>query len=79
MRIFFAHNTSDQGIINRSIERLIEIGLDKSKIEINYNTFELQKDDLFISYEPPDLVIRRVYERKDNGMVKMKSDKMLRL
>ena len=79
MKIFFAPNTSDQDLVNRSIEKLSQIGFDRQSIQINYNTYELESGDIFVSYDPPDLVIRRVYEKKSNGMVKMKSARVIKL
>jgi len=35
--------------------------------------------DLYISYDPPDLVVRVVYEKKLSWMVKMKSAAMIKL
>jgi hypothetical protein len=33
----------------------------------------LEKNDLYVSYDPPDLVVRIVYDKKENGMIKMKN------
>jgi hypothetical protein len=78
-RVFLAPNTSDEDLVGRAKARLRESGIAGEKIEINYNTQELQKGDLFISYDPPDLVVRLVYEKKQSGIVKMKSTCMIRL
>jgi hypothetical protein len=72
-RIFLAPNSSDQELVTRAKERLNENGIDKDRIEINYDVQQLRTGDIYASYEPPDLVIRVVYEKKPNGMVKMKS------
>lgn len=34
---------------------------------------QLNTGDIYISYDPPDLVVRVVYEKKLSGMVKIKS------
>ncbi|HET9806061.1 MAG TPA: hypothetical protein VFP49_04045 [Nitrososphaeraceae archaeon] len=46
---------------------------------INYNTNDLEEGDLYISYDPPDLIIRNVYQKKNSGIIKMKSIAMIRL
>jgi hypothetical protein len=79
MKVYFAPNTSDQEIVERAVRRLVENGIKEEFIEINYNTQELEKGDLYISYDPPDLVIRNVYDKKPNGLVKMNSSAMIKL
>jgi len=78
-RVFFVPNTSDQEIVDKAIKILISNGINKNDIQINYNTNELEEGDLFISYEPPDLVIRNVYQKKSTGIIKMKSITMIKL
>jgi hypothetical protein len=78
-RVFFAPNTSDQDIVDRAIEILIENGINHKDIQINYNTNDLEEGDLYISYDPPDLVIRTVYQKKTSGIIKMKSIAMINL
>jgi len=78
-RVFFAPNTSDQDIVNRAIKILIENGINDKDIQINYNTNDLEEGDLYISYDPPDLVIRTVYQKKTSGIIKMKSIAMINL
>ena len=78
-RVFLAPNTSDEELVSRAKAKLGEQGISQEKIEVNYNTQELQTGDLFISYDPPDLVVRVVYEKKQSGIVKMKSAAMIRL
>jgi hypothetical protein len=78
-RVFFAPNTSDQDIVDRAIKILIENGINDKDIQINYNTNDLQEGDLYISYDPPDLVIRTVYQKKPSGIIKMKSIAMINL
>ncbi|MCI0559603.1 MAG: hypothetical protein MN733_14010 [Nitrososphaera sp.] len=78
-RIFFAPNTSDQELVDRAKKKLSENGIVEQQIEINYNTQELNAGDLYITYDPPDLVVRLVYEKKPSGIVKMKSAAMIRL
>lgn len=72
-KAFLAPNSSDQELVNRAKERLRENGFHESRIEINYDVQQLRTGDLYISYDPPDLIVRVVYEKKPNGMVKMKS------
>jgi hypothetical protein len=78
-KVFFAPNTSDQDIIDRAIKILIENGINDKDIQINYNTNDLEEGDLYISYDPPDLVIRTVYQKKTSGIIKMKSIAMINL
>jgi undecaprenyl pyrophosphate synthase len=78
-RVFFVPNTSDQEIVDKAIKILISNGINKNDIQINYNTNELEEGDLYISYEPPDLVIRNVYQKKSSGIIKMKSITMIKL
>jgi hypothetical protein len=78
-RIFLAPNTSDQEVADRAKKRLAENGIPPERIEINYDMQLLGTGDLYISYDPPDLVVRVVYEKKPSGMVKMKSTAMIKL
>jgi hypothetical protein len=78
-RVFLAPNTSDQGLVERAKKKLVEHGIPEASIQVNYNTQELETGDLYISYDPPDLVVRLVYEKKPSGIVKMKSTDMIRL
>ena len=78
-KIFLAPNTSDQEIVERAKKKLAENGITEGLIQINYDTQQLNRGDLFVSYDPPDLVVRSVYEKKPNGIVKMKSLLMIRL
>ena len=78
-KIFFAPNTSDMELIEKAKSKLKENGFSEDLIEINYNVQELNQDDLYISYDPPDLIVRVVYEKKPNGMVKMKSMATIKL
>ena len=76
-KVFFAPNTSDEQIINRATKILMESGIKEEDIQVNYNVQELEVDDLYISYEPPHLVIRNVYEKKSSGMIKMRNTGMI--
>ncbi|MGZ5489366.1 MAG: hypothetical protein ACXW2E_03490 [Nitrososphaeraceae archaeon] len=78
-RVFLAPNTSDQEIVAKAIKILIANGINDNDIQINYNTNELEEGDLYISYDPPDLVIRNVYEKKSSGIIKMKSISIIKL
>ena len=74
-KIFFAPNTSDSDLIEKAKSILKENGIQDDLIEINYNVQELNEGDLYISYDPPDLVIRKVYAKTPSGFIKMKSIK----
>ena len=78
-KIFFAPNTSDNELIEKAKSKLKENGIQEDLIEINYNVQELEEDDIYISYDPPDLVIRRVYAKTPSGFIKMKSVKTVKL
>ncbi len=78
-KIFLAPNTSDQELVSRAIERLAENGVHQDRIEINYDIQQLSTGDIYISYDPPDLIVRFVYEKKPSGMVKMKSVATIKL
>ena len=78
-KVFFAPNTSDQDLVDRAIKILIENGINDKDIQLNYNTNDLEEGDLYISYDPPDLVIRTVYQKKTSGIIKMKSIAMINL
>jgi hypothetical protein len=78
-KVFLAPNSSDQELVNRAKEKLIENGFHEDRIEINYDVQQLRTGDIYISYDPPDLIVRVVYEKKTNGMVKMKSMATIKL
>ena len=78
-KTFLAPNSSDQELVMRAKERLAENGIHQDRIEINYDVQQLRTGDIYISYDPPDLVVRVVYEKKPNGMVKMKSMTTIKL
>ena len=78
-RVFFDPNTSDQEIVEKAKKVLRYNGINDKDIQINYNTNELEEGDLYISYDPPDLVIRNVYQKKSSGIIKMKSIAMIKL
>jgi hypothetical protein len=78
-KIYFSPNTSDEDIVEKSKRRLLEEGIRLEDIKISYNTQELEVGDLFINYDPPDLVVRRVYDKKSNGIIKMKSCAFVRI
>ncbi len=78
-KIFFAPNTSDSELIDKAKSKLIENGFREDLIEINYNVQELSEGDLYISYDPPDLVLRKVYAKTPSGFIKMKSVKSIKL
>ena len=79
MKVYLAPNTPDHEIVVKAVKRLVENGIKEEYIEINYNTQELEKGDLYVSYDPPDLVIRNVYDKKANGSVKMNSSALIKL
>ncbi len=78
-KTFLAPNSSDQELVARAKERLAENGIHQDRLEINYDVQQLRTGDIYISYDPPDLIVRVVYEKKPNGMVKMKSIATIRL
>jgi hypothetical protein len=78
-KVFLAPNTSDQELVERAKKKLMDNGIPEANIQVNYNTQELETGDLYVSYDPPDLVVRLVYEKKPSGIVKMKSTDMIRL
>ena len=78
-RVFLAPNTSDQEIVEKAKKRLAEKGIAEDKIEINYDIQLLNSGDLYISYDPPDLIVRVVYDKKPSGIVKLKSTAMIKL
>jgi hypothetical protein len=78
-KAFLAPNSSDQELVTRAKERLTENGIHHDRIEINYDVQQLRTGDIYISYDPPDLIVRVVYEKKPNGMVKMKSIATIKL
>ena len=79
VKVFLAPNSSDQELVTRAKERLTENGIHQDRIEINYDIQQLKTGDIYISYDPPDLIVRVVYEKKPNGMVKMKSVATIKL
>lgn len=78
-KIFFAPNTSDLEIIKKAKLKLHVYGINEDLIEINYNVQDLDEGDLYISYDPPDLIIRKVYGKTQSGYIKMKSINTLKL
>ena len=78
-KVFLAPKTSDEEVVNKAKKKLVENGIKEEHIQINYNTQDLEIGDLYISYEPPDLVIRNVYDKKRSGIIKMKSTRMIKI
>ena len=78
-RVLLTTNTSDDGVAVAAIKRLIENGIEESQIMLGHDIQMLEKDDLYVSYEPPDLVVRFVYDKKENGMIKMKNIRMIKI
>ena len=78
-KIFFAPNTSDPHLIAKAKTILKGNGIREDLIEINYNVQELNEGDLYISYDPPDLVVRKVYAKTPSGFIKMKSINTIKL
>jgi hypothetical protein len=79
VKVLLTTNTSDDGIAEAAKKKLVENGIDESQIMLGYDIQMLEKDDLYVSYEPPDLVVRIVYDKKENGMIKMKNIKMIKI
>jgi hypothetical protein len=78
-KAFLAPNTSDEDLVARAKRRLAQNGIHQDRIEINYDMQQLSAGDIYISYDPPDLVVRLAYEKKPSGMVKMKSVTTIKL
>jgi hypothetical protein len=78
-KVLLTTNTSDDGIAVAAKKRLIENGVEESQIMLGHDIQMLEKDDLYVSFEPPDLVVRLVYDKKENGMIKMKNIKMIKI
>lgn len=78
-KVLLTTNTSDDGVAVAAIKRLIENGIEESQIMLGHEIQMLEKNDLYVSYEPPDLVVRFVYDKKENGMIKMKNIRMIKI
>ena len=78
-KVLLTTNTSDDGIAVVAKKKLIENGIDETQIIIGHDIQLLEKDDFYVSYDPPDLVVRVVYDKKENGMIKMKNIKVIKL
>ena len=78
-KVFLAPNTSDEEIVSKAKKKLVENGIKEEHIQINYNIQDLKVGDLYVSYEPPDLVIRSVYNKKNSRITKMKSRGMMKI
>jgi hypothetical protein len=78
-KVLLTTNTSDDGIAVDAKKKLVENGIDESQIMLGHDIQMLEKDDLYVSYEPPDLVVRIVYDKKENGMIKMKNIRMIKI
>ena len=78
-KVLLTTNTSDDDIVHAAKKKLIENGIQESRITLGHDIQVLEKDDLYVSYDPPDLVVRLVYDKKPNGMIKMKNIKMIKI
>lgn len=78
-KVLLTTNTSDDGIAVAAKKRLIENGIEESQIMLGHDIQMLEKNDLYVSYEPPELVVRIVYDKKENGIIKMKNIKMIKI
>ena len=78
-KVLLTTNTSDDGIAQAAKRKLIENGIQESQIMLGHDMQILEKDDFYVSYDPPDLVVRIVYDKKPNGMIKMKNIKMIKI
>jgi len=78
-KVLLTTNTSDDKIAQAAKRKLIENGIQESQITLGHDMQILEKDDFYVSYDPPDLVIRVVYDKKPNGMIKMKNIKMVKI
>jgi hypothetical protein len=78
-KVLLTTNTSDDGIAEVAKKKLIENGINESQIMLGHDIQILEIDDLYVSYDPPDLVVRIVYDKKENGMIKMKNIRMIKI
>jgi hypothetical protein len=78
-KVFLAPNTSDSEVVVKAKKMLAENGLREDLIQVNYDIRQLDVGDLNVSYDPPDLGVRAVYDKKPSGIVKMKSVAMIKL
>ncbi|HVX01608.1 MAG TPA: hypothetical protein VHA09_00480 [Nitrososphaera sp.] len=78
-KVFLAPNTSDSEVVEKAKKLLVENGLREDLMQVNYDMQQLDVGDLNVSYDPPDLVVRAVYDKKPSGIVKMKSVAMIKL
>jgi hypothetical protein len=78
-KVLLTTNTSDDGLAVAAKKKLVQNGIDESQIMLGYDIQVLEKNDLYVSYEPPDLVVRLVYDKMENGMIKMKNIKMIKI
>ena len=78
-KVLLTTNTSDAVIAQAAKKKLIENGIQESQITLGHDIQVLEKDDLYVSYDPPDLVVRLVYDKKPSGMIKMKNIKMIKI
>ena len=78
-KVLLTTNTSDDGIAVAAKKTLIENGVEESQIMLGHDIQMLEKEDLYVSFEPPDLVVRIVYDKKENGIIKMKNIKMIKI
>lgn len=77
-KVLLTTNTSDDGIAEAAKKKLIENGINESQIMLGHDIQVLEIGDLYVSYDPPDLVVRIVYDKKENGMIKMKNIRMIK-
>jgi hypothetical protein len=78
-KVLLTTNTSDDGIAQAAKRKLIENGIQESQIMLGHDMQILEKVDIYVSYDPPVLVVRIVYDKKPNGMIKMNNIKMIKL
>ena len=78
-KVLLTTNTSDDGIAEAAKRKLIENGINESQIMLGYDIQMLEKDDMYVIYDPPDLVVRIVYDKKENGMIKMRNIRMIKI
>jgi hypothetical protein len=78
-KVLLTTNTSDDVLAVAAKKKLVQNGIDESQIMLGHDIQMLEKNDLYVSYEPPDLVVRFVYDKKENGMIKMKNIKMIKI
>ncbi len=78
-KVLLTTNTSDDGIAEAAKKKLIENGINEAQIMLGHDIQILEIDDLYVSYDPPDFVVRIVYDKKEIGLIRMKNIRMIKI